>query len=177
MENKPNPFLKVTKRGKGKNKSSHGLKDFYKFYRNEYKHKKFTSKFWPKHDKYVVNYPLYATIIAEFNKRVSEEIVLNAAVFRIPAGLGYLKIQKKKMDLKFLKEERQLKIDWKRSKEHNRLVFHLNEHSDFHRFRWSWNKKSIRIPNHSPYNFKASRTNNRAISKAVKSNKSIDYHI
>ena len=165
------------KRSKPRLTKDYGLSDFYKYYKKMYDHKEFTSKWMEKHEKYLVDSSTYKKIIKDGNKLISKQILEEAKVIQLPAGMGFFKIEKKKMNLGSLKKSKNLKIDWKRTKELGKTVYHLNEHTDYHRYKWHWIKKKMRIPNKTPYSFIACRTNKRAISKLLKSKQVLDYHL
>lgn len=164
-------------RGKGKLPARYKIRDFYRYYRQQYKLKQEKAKFLGKAPQYVVDYKLYCKIIRDFNKMLSEEIINNSAVYKIPAGLGYFRIEKKKMPVAILSSTKNLKVDWAQSMKHKKLIYHLNDHTDGHRFRWHWNKYKVRIPNKTAYSFIPTRGNKRALAHILKTNKSIDYHM
>jgi hypothetical protein len=55
----------------------------------------------------------------------------------MPCGLGYLQIGKyKPKEL----SSKSLSIDYKASKEYDKKIYHLNEHSNGYKFRLYWSK-------------------------------------
>lgn len=163
------------KRGKRKILSSFGLQDFYKYYKSKTKNP--------------VDYKTYSAVIKQFNDAVLDEIVYNSREFSIPGRLGKLRIKRFKNN--FLTEEGDLnrtflKPDWKRTWElwrrlypektdqeiknvkEKKLIYHTNEHTDNHYYRFYWDKLTCNLTNHTLYNFKPTRTNKKKLIEAIK---------
>ena len=51
-----------------------------------------------------------------------------------------------------------------------KLIYHLNEHSNYYKFRYYWSKIEMLIPNRSKYQFVASRANKRELAQIIKNN-------
>ena len=123
-------------------------------------------------DFYNVGYKKYRGICEEFNKLVIDDILLKAKEFKIPYRLGSLRILKKEMNYSVGKNK--LKIDWKETNKHKKVVYHLNDHTDGFNYRWLWSKKNAIVKNKSVYSFQATRTNKRRLAGLLK-NKKVDY--
>ena len=168
--------MKPGKRGKGKLPANHGMKDFYSFYRKMYKYKPFKSKYLDKVPTYVVDYKTYANIIRDYNMLVIDEIINHGTLFKVPAGLGTIRIEKKKMKIGYLKEKRYLKVDWKKSQEYNKIIYHLNEHTDGFRYKWKWGKIRMLVQHRTAYHFMPTRAAKRRLAGILQTDRSKDYH-
>ena len=84
-----------------------------------------------------VPYILFKRILDEFNKTIREMILERSEGFKMPYGLGYLRVVKYRPK-KFTKEH--LSKDYKSSKEEGTNIYHLNEHSDGYKYRLYWSK-------------------------------------
>lgn len=119
-----------------------------------------------------VDYSTYKGICADFNKKITKHILHDSGTFKLPHRLGEIRIQKKKMDFSMLNK---LKVDWKRTKELGKRVFHLNDHTDNYRYKWYWKKRTVIVKNKSVYSFIPTRTNARALAQILLTTKQIDY--
>jgi len=89
---------------------------------------------------------------------------------------GEIKIMKYKHEPKIDKNGK-LKytiIDWKKTKELGKQVLNFNEHSDGYLFKFKWIKK-LPFKNKALYRFKVSRDIGRALPKALKKNKNLNF--
>lgn len=146
----------MVKRGKGKVQGSLKLRDAYKRYIKEY----------PKGDTFFVEYKEYREVCELNNKLALKLILEESEVYKMYANLGDIEIEKKKMILTNL--ENKMKVDWKASKEAGTRIFHLNEHSDGHKYKFKWNKKTSRITNKKAYSLIINRTDKRRLAAHIK---------
>ena len=121
---------------------------------------------------FFVDYSLYKAICADFNKEIVNLILNDSGTFKLPHRLGELRIQKKKMNFSMINK---LKVDWKRTKEEGKRVFHLNDHTDNYRYKWYWRKSKVIVKNKSAYSFTPTRKNARELAKILLTTKKIDY--
>lgn len=77
------------KRGKGKYDNIKNIPDMYEFYKQKYPSSKVTLK-------------QYRTVIEKFNKHVADYLLEDAGSFKMPFGMGVIRIRKKAQDLKNL---------------------------------------------------------------------------
>lgn len=84
-----------------------------------------------------VDYSRYKRILDAFNKVVSHEIFEHSQCFKMPFGLGYICIVKYKPKTYTSKS---LSVDYKASKDENKRIYHLNEHSSGYKYRLFWSK-------------------------------------
>lgn len=140
--------------------SSLTLKDSYKVYKEKN----------PKGSKHYVETKVYRSICYEFNKRISNFVLLEAGEFRIPYRLGVLRIRKRKTNME------NLRMDFAATKKHGVKLYHLNEHSREYYYRYYWRKSQSIVKNKTAYSFKATRDNTRKLASLIKdTTNNIDY--
>ena len=88
----------------------------------------------------------------------------------LPFGFGPVAVNKKM--LKRFKEYKgnkfiNLRIDWKRTKQHGKHIYHTNEHSDGFNYKWLWSSKEAKFYLSDLYVFKPGRYASRAIAKYI----------
>ena len=71
-------------------------------------------------------------------------------------------------------DSKSLRIDYHESKVQGKIVYFLNEHSDYYKFRFLWSKKNSLLINKTRYQFVATRANKRRLAQIIK-NKEHDY--
>tara|TARA_R110000764_G_scaffold172593_3_gene259423 strand:+ start:430 stop:897 length:468 start_codon:yes stop_codon:yes gene_type:complete len=152
----------ITTRGKGKIGKCLGLSDAYKEFKK-------TSN---KNSHFAVDYSLYKSICADFNKKIVHHILEDSGTFKVPHRLGEIRIQKKKMNFTI---PNKLMVDWKRTNELGTRVYHLNDHTDNFRYKWYWRKSKAIVKNKTAYSFTATRENMRALASNLITRKGIDY--
>lgn len=140
------------------------LVDAYKLYKNTRK-------------KSVIDYKTYMEICHLFNKTVSNKIITESMAFRIPYGLGNMRIKSVKNSIRIKDGVIQtggLQVDWKKTKEmymklygtndwdklkefpDKKVVLHTNEHSNGYRMKWLWSRRdSCAFTNKTMYSFKS----------------------
>ena len=74
-------------------------------------------------------------------------IIRENLLFKIPVRMGKIGIKKSKNHSKF-------RIDWAKTKEVGKVMYHLNHHTDRYYFRWYWSRKSAMFTNKYFYSFK-----------------------
>lgn len=114
--------------------------------------------------KYCKNIAVCNWMFVEYALRTGQKVTL-------PFGFGAIAVNKKK--LKLFKEHQgkryvNLRVDWAKSKQLGKTIYHTNEHSDGYNFRWLWFPKDARIHLHDLYVFKPGRYASRAINKYVR---------
>lgn len=117
----------------------------------------------------------YCKICQEFNKRISQKIIKESFEFKIPFGLGYLRIKtnRRKIRIKDGKlQPHKMAPDWKatwtlwrrlypdKTREEikaipdKKIVIHTNDHTDGYIMRWYWDKRLSNVKNQTVYMFK-----------------------
>lgn len=175
---------KVETRGKQKEKIKVdiGMQEFYNYYcYSTFKEKVNNKTVIHKNSKFCVSRGTYGQIIDFIHSKITDEIIFDNFEFKLPIRMGVLCIKKKKPVLKYNKEGKLINtmpIDWKATKElwqedaeskkEKKLVRHLNEHTNGYVPSWYLSLKEATFKYKSAYKFKATRTMNRDLSKALK---------
>lgn len=108
----------------------------------------------------------FLNILKDFFQEIKNEIIYNQYNFFIPKSSTALRIKKikNKSDFSFLK------LDYKKSRELNKKVYHLNNHSNGFYFRFYWDKRrdvSNRIKYKVLYRFYPVRTVKKELSDHI----------
>lgn len=134
-----------------KNKKSYTIADIYKLYIKE-------------NNDVDILYSRFKRILDEINKSILECLQDRSDGFKMPLGLGYLRIVKykpKRLD------DKSLSIDYKASEEYGKRIYHLNEHSNGYKYRLYWTKLPRTFPDRYKYQVQFVRTNKRRLAKLI----------
>ena len=135
-----------------KNKKSYTIKDMYKTYHKINKE---------------VSYVRFKRILDKCNKIILDALLMRSELIKMPSGLGYICICKYKPKTYTAKS---LSVDYKASKECNKRIYHLNEHSNGYKYRLYWSKQPRIFPDIYKYNLSLVRTNKRALAQLIFNN-------
>ena len=111
-----------------------------------------------------IDYPTYCKILSAMCSVILNHVLYNSEGFKMPYGLGFIQVGKyrpKKLN------EKSLSIDYKASKEYNKRIFHLNEHSDGYKFRLYWSKVPQTFPDRYKYQLNLVRQNKRKLAQLI----------
>ena len=111
-----------------------------------------------------IDYPTYCKILSTMCNVILNHVLYNSEGFKMPYGLGFIQVGKyrpKKLN------EKSLSIDYKASKEYNKRIFHLNEHSDGYKFRLYWSKVPQTFPDRYKYQLNLVRQNKRKLAQLI----------
>lgn len=111
-----------------------------------------------------VDYGLYRRILDEMCVVILEHILNASEGFKMPYGLGFIQIGKYRP--KNLDSE-SLSVDYKTSNELGKRIYHLNEHSDGHKYRLYWSKLPRTFPDRYKYQLKLVRQNKRKLAQLI----------
>ena len=120
---------------------------------------------------YDIDYTKYRAIVTDYFKYLQQRLIEEGKMIKLPYRMGNVQIVKSRP--KHL-DKRSLRIDYQATKQENKLVLLLNEHSDFFKYRYWWNKVDMMVPNKSQYQLVATRANKRRLAQIIK-NKELDY--
>jgi hypothetical protein len=146
-------------------------------------------------DKYRNVYPSlkrrqYVDVCYDINKTISEKIIKESFEFRMPYRLGTLSVKKNKLKIKIVNNQPQknkLVPDWekcwemwhkehpgKSRKEINAIkgkiaIYNMNYHTNGFVMRWTWDRGTCYVKNHSVYQFKPTKANRLALAAWIKS--------
>ena len=120
---------------------------------------------------YDIDYTKYRAIVTDYFKYLRQRLIEEGKMIKLPYRMGNVQVVKSRP--KHL-DKRSLRIDYQATKQENKLVLLLNEHSDFFKYRYWWNKVDMMVPNKSQYQLVATRANKRRLAQIIK-NKELDY--
>lgn len=165
---------RLAKRGEGKYKTDKNLKNSYEAYLKKFDFKLQSSKFSGVQAKdYALTWEEYKQVIHMCFEQIMHEVLYKSKTFILPFNLGELRIQKKKMDIGFLNDHNNLKVDWGHYQKTGKLIKHLNDHRDNCRYRFYWLCKKG-PSGKSYYKFEPLRERKRELAKIIKTT-NIDY--
>lgn len=84
--------------------------------------------------------------------------------FKMPNGLGFIQIGKYKPKSY---NSKSLSVDYKTSKECDKRIYHLNEHSDGYKFRLHWSKVPMTFADRYKYQLNLVRANKRYLAQLI----------
>lgn len=129
--------------------------------------KHYVSRFKQSNKKVPVTMSTYRKIIGEYNKEISRQL-LEGKTYKIPYRLGYFSIiRRPTMIGTIINNKHALKIDFKATKEEGKVIYHMNEHTEYQFCQVYWFRPSLRS---QKYIFKPCRELSRGISNSIKNN-------
>lgn len=111
-----------------------------------------------------VKYSEYRHILDTMCSIILEHVLYRSEGFKMPYGLGFIQIGKYKPKTLTSKS---LSIDYKSSKEYDKIIYHLNEHSDGYKYRLYWSKIPQTFPDRYRYQLNLLRCNKRMLAKLI----------
>lgn len=134
------------------------------------KHSITVKDFYPDYIKDREDWPIaldektYKNLIIDFFQSLKDLLIKDVHEFKMPFRLGYLSVRKAEINHK------RLKVDFKKTKELNKTVYHLNMHSDNFYFFMHWDKYNsyCKFTNASYYKFKLVRKAKREMAAYIK---------
>jgi hypothetical protein len=105
-----------------------------------------------------VEYSLYKRILDEMCSVILQHVFERSEGFKMPYGLGFIQVCKYRPKTMTPKS---LSVDYKASKEYDKKIYHLNEHSDGYKFRLYWSKLPRTFPDRYKYQVSLVRKNKR----------------
>ena len=95
-----------------------------------------------------VDYGVYKRVIDSMCSVILEHMLERSEGFKMPYGLGFIQVGKYRPK-SFTNKS--LSVDYKVSKEYNKCIYHLNEHSDGYKYRLYWSKIPRTFPDRYKY--------------------------
>lgn len=119
------------------------------------------------YEKYCKNLEVCNWMFVEYALRTGERV-------KLPHGFGFIAVNKKM--LKRYKDYKNpegknyinLRVDFNKTKQYGKVIYHTNEHSDGYNFKWVWSPKEAKFFLSDLYIFKPGRYASRAIAKYIK---------
>ena len=107
-----------------------------------------------------VDYELYKRILDEMCRIILDAVLNSSDGFKMPYGLGFMQVGKYRP--KALSGE-SLSVDYKASREYDKRIYHLNEHSNGYKYRLYWSKIPRTFPDRYKYQLCFVRQNKRRL--------------
>ena len=107
-----------------------------------------------------VDYELYKRILDEMCRIILDAVLNSSDGFKMPYGLGFMQVGKYKP--KALNGD-SLSVDYKASREYDKRIYHLNEHSNGYKYRLYWSKIPRTFPDRYKYQLCFVRQNKRRL--------------
>lgn len=136
-----------------KNKKSYTILDIYHSFSKD-----------EENDGIEVDYLRFKRILDKFNENVLNTLLDKSEGFKMPHGLGYIRIVKYKP--KGL-TGKSLSKDYKASADLNKQIYHLNEHSNGYKYRLFWSKLPRTFSDKYKYNLSLVRANKRKLAQLI----------
>ena len=111
-----------------------------------------------------VPYAQYKLILDEMCSVILEHIFLRSECVKMPFGLGFIQVGKYKPKQY---NDKSLSVDYKASKEYNKRIYHLNEHSNGYKFRLHWSRIPQTFPDRYRYQLSLVRANKRLLAQLI----------
>lgn len=125
------------------------------------------TKFCSKHPEIKLDFVQWQNIIYTFNYLMRDYILESGEKVKFPWGFGEFAISKKKPKTKVIdKEGREhinLPINWQKTRELKKRIYHFNFDTEGFRFKWMWFNKSGKFFLHQIWVFKPSRITSRLL--------------
>ena len=111
-----------------------------------------------------VPYSLYNRILDKMCAIILDHVLNASECFKMPYGLGFIQVVKYRPK-NFNSDS--LSVDYKASKEYDKKIYHLNEHSDGYKFRLYWSKLPRTFPDRYKYQLCLVRQNKRKLAQLI----------
>ena len=142
-------------RGPNNIKDPYTMPDFYKAYMEEVE----------EGSGYDVSYEVFRDICEEYYKGVMDHL-FEGGLYILPYNTGELSIKGKRVKkLNYIT----MPVDWEQTNKIGKKVFHVNDHSNYYKYRFCWSKLYRHFKNKSNYRLVFTRDNKRRLAKIIKS--------
>lgn len=123
-------------------------------------------RFKQKYPEIKIDFDTWASVIYNFNYAFRDYVLETGYRCKFINGFGDFAITKWKPDKTRVvngEERIVLPVDWKKTKEAGKKIYHLNYKTDGYKFKWKWFARAARIIDTSIWNFKPSRVSSRLL--------------
>lgn len=111
-----------------------------------------------------VDYGLYKRILEEMCRIILNAVLDSSDGFKMPFGLGFIQVGKY---LPKALNNKSLSVDYKASREYDKRIYHLNEHSNGYKYRLYWSKIPRTFPDRYKYQLCFVRQNKRRLAQLI----------
>jgi len=123
--------------------------------------------FCKKHKDIRISPTEWRSVVYSFNEKFRDYLLETGEPAKLPNGFGPFMIIKNKRKPIIIdkdgKEKINLPIDWKKTKEKGKKVYHMNFDTEGYVFKYFWGKTASRLPFPDLWRFLPSRPNNRLL--------------
>ena len=124
-------------------------------------------RFKEKYPEVKIDYYTWCNVIYSFNYAFRDHCLETGEKVSFPYGFGqFAVIKKKPAKLKTLPTGEEivgLPIDWAKTKQHGKYIYHMNYNTEGFKFRWRWFINTARFYKADVWTFKPSRVSSRLI--------------
>lgn len=138
-----------------KNKQSYTFADMYQSYIRE-------------NNAVELSYVDFKRILDEMCNVILDSVLNASEGFKMPYGLGFIQVGKY---LPKTYTPGSLSVDYKASKEYDKKIYHLNDHSNGYKYRLYWSKVPRTFPDRYRYQLSFVRANKRKLAQLIFNNK------
>ena len=114
-----------------------------------------------------IPYSTFRNIVDKLNDGILS-VLQNGQSYKLPCSLGTIQIVKYKPKGY---NKHSLSIDFNESKKLDKMVYHLNEHSNGYKYRLYWSKQPFSFTNRYKYQLCFTRANKRQLAQLIFNNK------
>ena len=114
-----------------------------------------------------IPYSTFRNIADKLNGSILS-VLYNGQNYKLPGSLGNVQIVKYKPKGY---NKGSLSIDFNESKKLDKMIYHLNEHSDGYKYRLYWSKQPFSFTNRYKYQLSFTRANKRQLAQLIFNNK------
>ena len=111
-----------------------------------------------------IDYGLYKRLLEEMCRIILDAILNSSDGFKMPFGLGFIQVGKY---LPKALNDKSLSIDYKASREYDKRIYHLNEHSNGYKYRLYWSKIPRTFTDRYKYQLCFVRQNKRRLAQLI----------
>ena len=111
-----------------------------------------------------IDYGLYKRILEEMCRIILDTVLNSSDGFKMPYGLGFIQVGKY---LPKAFNSKSLSVDYKASREYDKRIYHLNEHSNGYKYRLYWSKIPRTFPDRYKYQLCFVRQNKRRLAQLI----------
>ncbi len=123
-------------------------------------------RFQLKYPEVKIDYTTWSSIIYNFNYAFRDVLLETGSKQKFPYGFGWFAITKwkpKKTKVVNGLEIITLPVDWKKTKEYGKKIYHMNFNTEGFKFKWMWFLSTARFYKHHVWIFKPSRVTSRLL--------------
>lgn len=123
-------------------------------------------RFKKKYPQHKIDYNTWVSVIYNFNYAFRDYLLETGYKEKFISSFGEFAITKwKPTRTKIIDGEEKitLPVDWQKTHEYGKIIYHMNFHTDGYKFRWKWFSKHARFNMSALWNFKPSRVTSRLL--------------